>query len=968
MIVCLPTDAATLLPAMKKHRPDVILFLAMMLIGIIPFAGRPAIAADDRPPNVVVIFIDDMGFADPSCFGNPAMKTPNIDRLAAEGIRLTNFYVNSPICSASRVALTTGRYQQQYRIHSFLATRKSNRQRKMPNWLDPDAPTLAKLLQQAGYRTAHFGKWHMGGGRDVGDAPLPQAYGFDESLVSFEGLGDRILWQKTGNQKLSWTHGRGKILDLPKHRTTETYVDHAIEFLKANQQRPFYLRVFPNDVHDTHSPSERQASKWQGSSDNPPDEAFFAVLDEMDRQIGRLLDTLDTLKLSKNTLVLLTSDNGPTDWPRYYEAGHQPPGFTGPFFGRKWSLYEGGIRMPFIARLPGRIPADRLNDSTIMAAIDVLPTVAAICGVTDQITQSDGIDLSDALLGQKVQRDQPVFWEYGVHGSIQPGKAEHQSPSLAMRDGRWKLLCNPDSSRVQLFDLTADPGETKNLADEQPATVHAMKQQLLGWWQKMDAHYVQKPKAASTRSAVGKTRDAVSVQHQSTSQGRSAASPNIVHIIADDLGWNDVGFHGSDIKTPALDQLAEQSVVLDRFYVTPICSPTRAGVMTGRYPFRFGIWGGVCNPNARHGLPPQEVTTAEVLSNAGYPHRAMFGKWHLGLASDLFHPLKHGFNHFYGHYNGAIDYFSHKRHGQLDWHRGYDASEDEGYSTDLIGREASKYIRDHAAGDPFYMVVAFNAPHSPIQAKRKVLDQYGFDPQGDLAPNTDRRLAKREKAPNYGKAGRGNTVRQTFAAMVTSMDENIRQILDEIDKQGIAENTIVVFHSDNGGTPTHGGDNSPLRGNKFDTWEGGVRVVAMIRWPQQLPAGQRFTSVASYVDLLPTIAAAAGTTPPQGCDGKNLLPYLSGSQTPPERSIILGAHAVVSDHWKRVDDQYFRIADDPTESEPVKDVPADVAGRLSDALSGFETIQGSAFETQLAKPDVWPPVDWKLPSEPDRLH
>ena len=305
-------------------------------------------------PNVVVLFIDDMGYADPSCFGNPALSTPNIDRLASEGIRFTNFYVNSPICSASRVALTTGQYQQRYRIHSYFDSRERNRKRKMPDWLDPAAPTLAKSLKQAGYRTAHFGKWHMGGGRDVGDAPLPQDYGFEQSLVSFEGLGDRILWQKTGNQELSWKHGRGKILDLPKHKTTETYVDRAIAFVKANRDRPFYLRVFPNDVHDEHMPSPEQQKKWAGASDNPPDIKFFAVLDEMDRQIGRLLDTLDELQLSDKTLVIFTSDNGPTDWARYYKAGHRPPGFTGPLFGRKWSLYEGGIHMPFIRAGPAR--------------------------------------------------------------------------------------------------------------------------------------------------------------------------------------------------------------------------------------------------------------------------------------------------------------------------------------------------------------------------------------------------------------------------------------------------------------------------------------------------------------------------------------------------------------------------------------------------------------------------------------
>lgn len=448
-----------------------------------------AAGATKHGPNVVMLFIDDMGYADPSCFGNPSMKTPNIDRLAAEGIKFTNFYVNSPICSASRVALTTGRYQQRYRIHSFLAARKQNRERRMPDWLDPSAPTLAKALRAAGYRTAHFGKWHMGGGRDVGDAPLPQAYGFEESLVSFEGLGDRILWQKTGNQKDSWQHGRGQILDLPKHKTTETYVDHAIEFVEKHQEHPFYLRVFPNDVHDAHVPSEAQRAKWEGKSDNPPDIDFFAVLDEMDRQIGRLLDKLDELNLTENTLVIFTSDNGPTDWPRYYRQGVKPPGFTGPLFGRKWSLYEGGIRMPFLARWPGHIPAGATNDTTVMAAIDLMPSIAAITGATIDSNLSDGVDLSAALLGEALERPEPVFWEYSVHGSIQPGKKDHISPKLAMRDGDWKLMMNPDGSRQMLFHLTDDISESKNLSKEHPEVVGRMKPQLEKWWNEMDAFY-----------------------------------------------------------------------------------------------------------------------------------------------------------------------------------------------------------------------------------------------------------------------------------------------------------------------------------------------------------------------------------------------------------------------------------------------------------------------------------------------
>lgn len=454
-----------------------------------PYTHTPV---KEQPPNIVVLFIDDMGYGDPSSFGNQRVDTPNIDRLAQEGTKYTHFYVNSPICSASRVALKTGVYPQRELIHSFLSSRKHNRKRKMPDFLSSERATYAKLFQNAGYKTAHFGKWHLGGGRDVDNAPLPQAYGYDESLVSFEGLGDRILWSKTGNQRLSWKHGQGKIYERPKHQTTETYVDRAITFMEKHRGAPFLINIFPNDVHDGHVPSQAQEDKWRGKGRNAYEDKFFAVLDAMDQQIGRVLDTLDTLELSDNTLVIFTSDNGPTDWKRYYDQNLTPPGSTQGFRGRKWSLYEGGIRMPFIIRWPNRIKANTVNDKTVVAAIDLFPSLAALTQTPiPSKVEHDGENLADVFLGNSRQRTKPVFWEYGVHGSIKPGKAEHVSPQLAMRDQDYKLLMNANGSRVELYNLKNDPKETRNLSRSHPQQVANMKPQLRQWWTQMNLYYEQ---------------------------------------------------------------------------------------------------------------------------------------------------------------------------------------------------------------------------------------------------------------------------------------------------------------------------------------------------------------------------------------------------------------------------------------------------------------------------------------------
>lgn len=434
---------------------------------------------DGKQPNIVVIFIDDMGFADPSCFGNPLIKTPHIDKLAAEGIKLTNFYVNSPICSASRVALTTGQYPGRWKIHSFLNTRAGNANRGMADYLDSSAPTTAKKLKAAGYSTAHFGKWHMGGGRDVDDAPLPQAYGFDESLVSFEGLGDRIISNPGGIQR-GRALGHGNVIPCERWERMQIQTDRTIDFIRRHRDAPFYVRLFPNDVHDAHVPLPGSADKFRTVSDDPYVRDFFAVLEAMDKHIGRVVEAIDELGLGKRTLILFTSDNGPTDWPKKYKSG-PPAGFTGPYRGRKWSLFEGGIRMPFIARWTGTIPAGVEDTTSVMSAIDVSPTICRFAGVPVE-DDLDGLDRGDVLLGRASRRNEPVFWQYGhPHAILKGGRPEHQSPTFAIRDGHWKFLINPDGSEAQLFDLETDEGETSNLLSDHSARAAALAGQISTW-------------------------------------------------------------------------------------------------------------------------------------------------------------------------------------------------------------------------------------------------------------------------------------------------------------------------------------------------------------------------------------------------------------------------------------------------------------------------------------------------------
>ena len=473
-------------------------FLHALLAALGFAATASAGGAPDERPNVVFIFIDDMGYGDLSCTGNKDVPTRRMDRLASEGIRLTQFYVNSPICSPSRVAVTTGQYPARHLIHSFLSMRKRNRERGMRDFLDPRAPCIARAFQKAGYATAHFGKWHMGGGRDVDDAPLPEAYGFDESLVSFEGLGDRVL--PPGGARKSAKLGRGKILHAEKHELTRIYVDRSIDFVRRNRERPIYLHLWLNDVHDAHKPRQDMLAKYERFKANPYVQRFYAVLDEMDRQIGRLVDAVDSLGLGERTLILLTSDNGPTAWARYYREGHDPPGSTGGFRGRKWSLYEGGIRMVLIARWKGKIPAGRVNETTVLAAVDLFPTLCSLVGVKPPAVDFDGEDLSAALLGQTPRRTRAIFWEYGRSPVyLRPGREADRSPNLAIREGRWKLLVNDDGSGLELHDIETDTSERQNLAQEHPGVARRLSEKLLAWRRSL-------PELSARDKAVGQGR------------------------------------------------------------------------------------------------------------------------------------------------------------------------------------------------------------------------------------------------------------------------------------------------------------------------------------------------------------------------------------------------------------------------------------------------------------------------------
>lgn len=444
--------------------------------GFLPRSFGGAGNADSQPrrPNFVFIFADDLGWGDLGCYGNRQIKTPNLDKLARDGTLFTQFYVSGSVCSPSRTAIMTGHFPARHKVHGHFATHQQNEERAMPDWLDPDVPTVTRLLKESGYTTGHFGKWHLGSGQG---APTPGDYGIDDHCT-----------RSSSGPQLTGT-------DDPyfRARSTSQIVDRTIEFIERNRDKPFYVNVWTLVPHATLHPTDEQMKPYQryaprGVPYKGVKQIYYASVSDLDQQVGRLVKRIDELGLGDNTVVAFSSDNGPEDLD-IGNAVHSGIGSAGPFRGRKRSIYEGGIRMPFIVRWPGRIPAGEIDDQSVIAGVDWLPTVCKLASVRlPEGFNLDGEDVSRAVLGRPAKRKKPLMWEWRFRVF---GDMVHRCPMLAIREGDWKLLMNPDGSRVELYDILKDPTELDNVADRNPDVVARLSRIVLEWQKTLPAGPVE---------------------------------------------------------------------------------------------------------------------------------------------------------------------------------------------------------------------------------------------------------------------------------------------------------------------------------------------------------------------------------------------------------------------------------------------------------------------------------------------
>jgi N-acetylgalactosamine-6-sulfatase len=520
-----------------------------------------AVAAAAQPrPNVIFILTDDMGYGDMGCAGHPYVQTPNIDRLADEGTMFTDFYVNSGVCAPSRTAFMTGLFPARNNVHHIYSNRDFNQEHGIPDYLDPEQLTLADVMKQAGYLTAHIGKWHLCG--TVGGSPAPEEYGFDFHMVSHSQHASPIYktrWASTDHQVTESSHW---------------IMEDAIEFIKQYKDtgKPFFLNLWTLVPHALLQPTPEELAVYDGLTVDPDDfpswmkdyvatannpdsqmKVYCASMTSLDTAIGKLLDYLDAAGLADDTLILFSSDNGPEDY-HVGNAANAGLGSPGEYRGRKRSPYLGGMRVPMIVRWPGNTPAG-VQNSAVWSGVEFLPTFASLLGVElPPELDIDGENVAPLLTGGTSGRQEPLFWEWKYETT---GIPDYIAPQVCMLDGTWWAGWDPDGSRVELYDVTVDPAQLSNLKDAHPGTAAGYVDELSAWKASIpesafetstisSANHGDWEDAGTWNTGIPTPGDVVYIQSHSVTSGASVGILNALATLQD--SGHMVMQDGSDIE------------------------------------------------------------------------------------------------------------------------------------------------------------------------------------------------------------------------------------------------------------------------------------------------------------------------------------------------------------------------------------------------------------------------------------
>lgn len=830
-------------------------------------------------PNIVLIYADDLGYGDLSCYGAELIQTPHIDQLAREGRRFTDYHSASAVCSPSRYALLTGEYPSRINLFNPLFLHDGLA-------LDPSQSTLASMLKKEGYKTACIGKWHLGMGDTAPDwngalKPGPLEVGFD----TFFGMPTvnshpPFVWVQDhhvvgldpkdpfvfGKPSISKPYPEKRnIGDLggadEAHRLYEdervgtTIAKKAVEYISKTGDQPFFLYLATTNIHHPFTP----APEFQGTSKAG---RYGDFVHELDWIVGQVETALDKKGIKENTLLIFTSDNGGMfndGGQDAWKAGHT---LNGELLGFKFGAWEGGHRVPFIVRWPGKVPAQSVSDH-LMGSVDLFATLAEVVGY--KLKGREAADSFSALKLFTEQNPDPVrdhllivpFRE--THVSLRKGDwmyipdqssggfgGNRGGPEAIRRSGRPNSditadgQIKPDAPKAQLYNLKSDLPETTNVYREHPGEVR-----------KLDFELRLRMAARGTRSGL------TSVEVD----GAFASKPNFIIIFCDDMGYADIGpFGAQGYQTPNLDRMAAEGMIFTDFHVGfAVCSPSRSALITGSYPKRISVNGNF-GPESKTGLNPNEFTIAEVLKQENYA-TACFGKWHLGHQPE-FLPTSQGFDEFYGLPYSHDMWERHPENGTrynfpvLPLYEGKSViksqltPEDQKKHTRNLTHRTVEFIEKNKS-HPFFIYLPHPLPHVPLYT-----------------------------APEF----EGKTRRGLYGDVVEELDWSVGQILAALDKNGLRDNTLVVFTSDNGPWlryGDHGGSAGPLREGKGTFFEGGFRVPGIMSWPGKIKKGAVNNHFAATIDLLPTFASLAGAPLPKDriIDGHDIRPLLFGWET-----------------------------------------------------------------------------------------
>jgi arylsulfatase len=985
------------------------------LVALIALAAAglavPGSAADHAParPNVVMILADDLGFSDLGSYGGE-IDTPHLDRLAAAGLRYTQGY-NTARCWPSRGALLTGYYAQSIR-RDELPGQPGGATILRPPW----ARLLPQLLEPAGYVSYHSGKWHVDGD------PLRQGFARSLRVVwTRDAGGENDYFDAAGVA----VDGR-RLPAREDFYVTTAVGEHAVECLKAHAAehpgRPFFQYVaftaphFPlqapqdliakyreryragwdavraercrrvrelgivttepaaaePDVGPPYTPSRKALDRFgPGEIDRPrpwqqltAEQREFqatkmaihaAMVELLDRAVGRIVEQLEAMAALDDTLILFVSDNGASAEIMVRGRGHDPalpPGSQGTYLclGPGWStcanapfrrhktwVHEGGIATPWIVHWPRGVGARGELRRQPVHVIDVVPTVLELAGVTPPAGRDNtpvpplqGRSFAASLAtASAAPQHEALWWSH--------------DGNRAVRQGDWKLVA-ARGDPWELYDLAADRCETRNLAAAEPGRVAALDAE----WRRIAGEcaalagpaedYEEDPDFPRRRPV--RRPDAADIRRR----------PNIVYVMTDDQGYGDIAAHGNPVlETPHLDRLWRESVRLTEFHASPTCSPTRAALMTGRHEFRSGVTHTV---HERERLALSATTLPELLKTAGYT-TGIFGKWHLG-DEDEYQPGTRGFDRVFIHGAGGIGQKYPGSCGDVPGNSYFDPwvrsdgtfVKTSGYCTDVFFDAALDWIdARRKEGQPFFCYVTPNAPHGPLDC-----------PRGSDVPYR----AKLEAAGITDGRQRDSIAR--FYGMIANIDTNVGRLLAALDEWGIADDTLVVFTTDNGTATGAEVFNAGMRGRKGTVWRGGTRVPSFWRWPGSLPAGEDVAAVTAHLDVLPTLCELAGAQIPEtlrpALEGRSLVPLLHDAAAPwPDRRLVthLGrwdrgqaaksqlAHCRIREgRWSLVNTQnrpdaweLCDVAADPGETRDVAAAHPDVVARLEAAYDDW---------------------------------